>query len=380
MIVVRTSDTVLGKTALVAPSINLEFSAQVEHAVIEGIRGDTEGLVVPGQKTIVSELVFFDAKGGGKGASITLRSGHRFRVNLGTVTEITAGSAINVANAFVELRSEDVGIIGAVGRGSGGKGLVQSLEQRGLTDLLFFRRKEGTARTLFLREPDGRATAFSKKPRYEISPEMLRDLTEHANPRVLICTGFLPYELPIVEALWKAPIQEAKILSPHLACSNDPDALRRCWNLAASADLFQLNAMEFGRFMDWDGENTLPADEQELITAFKRVGSRIVCITNAENGSVVYDRDRNRLIRQSAFPIQTVVNSVGAGDVHLASMVYYLWLRGRRVPLETAIEVSSRICAHKVAFPTETPRPWDGIPDSATRKPWVREAETKQKF
>lgn len=377
------SDTALTRTVLCAPSVNIEASAYVDSSVIDALILDTDGMVVRGQKTPVRELIVHDAPGGkGRAASITLgTTGHRCpNILLGNrVSEVTSGSSVNLANALALLGCQDVGIIGAVGRGAGRQALTMSLDAQGIREFLFFRRKGGTARSLFLREPSGAATGFSWKDPYDISAELLAQLTEQAHPMVLACTGFLEYELPLVHALWAAQGSiMGRALSPHVGCFAKPTAREQCLKLAATADLFQLNEYEIGKLLGY-GESWIldSADLAGIREIGKRVGSRVVCITRAEQGSVAYDRERDAVIVQPAFPAQKICNTVGAGDVHLASLMWYLWLRGRSINLAAALELAGRICATKIVYEIDTPRPWDGIPDSNTRKPWVREAETR---
>lgn len=379
------SDTALTRTVLCAPSVNIETSAYVDSSVIDRLVADTDGAVVRGQKTSTRELIVHDAPGrGGRAASITLATGHRFPdIPLGhRVYEVTSGSSANLANALDLLGCQDVGVVGAVGRGAGRQTLVMSLRAQGIKEFLLFRRKGGTARSLFLHEPSGIATGFSWKDQYDLSPELLAQLKAQARPSVLACTGFLEYELPLVRALWEAQDpaggELVRILSPHVACFATPGARKQCLELAAMADLFQLNEYEIGKLLEYEEDWILnSAKPDEVREIGKRVGSRVVCITRAGQGSVAYDREHDLVIVQPAFPAEKVHNTVGAGDVHLASLMWYLWLRGRHINLAAALELAGRICVTKITHQSDTPRPWDGVPLSEIRKPWVREAEER---
>lgn len=384
-VIVMTSERVLEATTLIGPSINMEMRARVSVETVDALIQDegenNESGVVRGQKTPVDDLVIFDAANGGKAATITLPTGQRRTIALGhAVSEITAGSAANIGNGLVDFGSH-AGIIGAVGQGAGRDALVRSLAERGLTDVLLLRRKGGSSRSLILYEPDGTATILSRKPRYECSPELLGMLAERTQPAVLVCSGFVEYELPLIQALWRSRVREAKILSPHVGCFEHESGRRICLELAASADLFHVNLFEAGRLLGYEDNAALSCpDETSMREICKRIGSQIVCITAGKEGSYAYTRDRSELIRQPAFPISTINNVIGAGDVHLTSLIWYLWLRRRRLDIKAALEVAARVCASKIAFTnSDIPRPWEGIPSSEIRKPWVREAEARLK-
>ena len=368
------------RTVVVAPSLNIETTASISAKLFEELVKNTDGfLIVPGQKHTVKELTIYDAPMGGKAADVvTLITGYSQTIPLGhRVSEgIAAGSSANIANTIRELGVQDIGIIGAIGKGGGGDALVTSLERRGFRDLLLVRRTGGSAQSLFLRAPTGETIAFAKKPPYEVSPEILAYLTTHASPRVLICSGFLEYELNMINALCDAEhVPEARVLSPHVNCFDTETGRRSCLELAKKADLFHLNQFEFARLLRLGGNDwAIPEDKHELITIMKKVEAKLVCVTCGDKGSVIYDSQQNDILRQSAFPVDTICNTTGAGDVHLAVLTYYLWLRGHRIKLAPALELATRICAKKIAFEGEAPRPWDGIPPSAERKPWVREA------
>lgn len=378
--VVVFSDNVLHKVVLVGPSMNLEARVAISPPDLDLLIAQSEGVVVRGQKTPVHDLVVFDAARGGKAADITFATGRHHLLPLrGPVSEVTAGSAANIANALLEFGGGDIGIISAVGRGGGREGLLHSLAERGLTECILFRRPGGTARSLILYEPNGVATVLAKKPSYTVSPETLATLREQisASVQVVVCTGFLEYELPLVEALLTAPaVSEARILSPHVGCFATHQGREHCLRLAAQADLFHVNQFELGRMLGYDDAWTLPKDDREIAALGQRVGSRIVCITASASGSVIYDRRRNLVIRQVAHSPQEIHNVLGAGDVHLSALIWYLWLRRKRLDITGALEVAARVCGAKIGWRAgqnaELPRPWEGIPDSATRKPWAR--------
>lgn len=378
--VVIFSDQVLKKMVVVGPSLNLEIRALVSPETVDRLLTESEGAVVRGQKTPVHEVVVFDAARGGKAADITFTTGRHHTLHLGGhVSEVAAGSAANIANALMEFGSGDIGIIGAVGRGGGREGLLRSLGERGLTDCILFRRTGGTARSLILYEPDGTATVLAKKPPYLVGTETLTTLREQlsANVEVVVCTGFLEYELPLVEAMLTAPaVRKARVLAPHVGCFATEAGREYCLRLAAQADLFHANKFELGRLLGYEDNWTLPENDGEFIAMGQRVGSRIVCITLGAAGSIAYDQESRTVIRQKSYSPKKISNVLGAGDVHVAGVIWCLWQRGKRLSLTGALDVAARVCGAKIGWRNEAnaelPRPWEGIPDSATRKPWAR--------
>lgn len=366
---------------LVGPSLNLETVARVTVELFRQAIDQSDGLAVPDRKIPVEGLVISDAPGGGKEVQVTYKTGHTQVVPLGrTVSErVAAGSSANLATALAQMGAQAIGIIGAVGKGGDSQTLVRSLERLGFTNMVLLRREGGTAESLFLKTPDGRTIAFSRKPHYDVADVLLDYFRLRTTARVIACTGFLPFELPLVETLLntdKPP--EARILSPHRGCFSTTGDRKKILDLAAHADFFHINAEEARELLclesGWED-----AEDSEVIQILRKIPSGIVCVTLDSKGSITYCKKANghRLIRQSGVAANKVNSPIGAGDVHLAALIWYLWLRQRRIELEAALEAAAWIAARKLEFEGEAPRPADGIPSSEERKAIVHAAEER---
>lgn len=379
----RWSQDTTNKTVLAASSLNLETVARITEAYALRIVEQSEHQIIPDKKITVDRLVIYDASDGGKEAQITFpKTGHTQTISLGQTvsTDVAAGSTANVANALRQMGTQDTGIIGAVGGGTDGSALIHSLTARGFNDLLLVRRtgegsKGGTAKSLFLKTPDGKTIILSLKPPYGIADTVLQYLKTSTTARIIICSGFMPYEFPLVDALFSTETKpKARILSPHRGCFTTPNNRQQCLDFAERADLLHLNGAELQELLGieagWSQQN-----DSAVCDILRHVPAKLVCITLNKDGSVTYIRDQHRLIRQPASPATRIISPIGAGDVHMTALIWYLWLRERKVKLEAALASASWIAGRKIEFDGPTPRPWDGILESEHRKQVVHQAE-----
>ncbi|MBI2552127.1 carbohydrate kinase family protein [Candidatus Uhrbacteria bacterium] len=367
------------------PSMNVEVSAPVTAAEFRVIQAQNPRGIRRDAKNSVRGIDTFDAPmdhSGGVGFIITLATGERVNFVATGTTPIAGGSSSNIAHALVALDIQDVGLVGAVGDDAHGRHIISTLHQSGLSKLTLFRR-EATATSLILREPDGVATLFACKPPYHTSPEILAKLTDVCQAEVLVVSGVRWPDFPLVQALWQAASPRVRALSPHISLVADSDENRQhCLELCKNADIVHLNDDEAAHLFQLRGASgriAFPDDDQQAEQMMRQhvapLGAHIFCITRGERGSITYDNQHKRVVLQAVPERIEGGNRVGAGDVHLTTLIYYLYLRGRTIDLLSALKVAARVTAAKIAAGDS--RPWAGIPDSATRKPWVREAEAR---
>lgn len=382
---IRWSQDTPGKTVLAGSSLNLETVAIVDD--LESIVDKSAEQIVPDKKINVDRLVIYDASDGGKEAMVTFpKTGHTQVIPLGRTVSahVAAGSTANVANALREMGTQDTGIVGAVGSGSDGSTLIHSLNARGFNDLLLVKRasqpgKGGTAQSLFLKTSDGTTVILSLKPRYSVADAVLQYLKTETTARIIVCSGFMPFEFPLIDALLSTEVEpKARIMSPHRGCFTTSENCQQCLRFAERAALFHINGDELqellGAETDWDQQS-----DGVIRELLRRVPSKLVCITLNKKGSITYVRDQNRLIRQTASEVAKINSPIGAGDVHMTALIWYLWLRERKIKLEAALASASWIAARKIEFNGLTPRPWDGIRKSDERKEAVHQAEERFK-
>lgn len=373
---------------VVMPSVGSETVAVVSNDTLNTLIGESEGLISENGKTHARSLSVYDTPKG-KRARITLHTGREVEVDLDRVIYegVAAGSATNIAIALSALgRTTAIGVIGAVGKGTGGTTLINSLGAHGFHHRAMLHRRlptgdgqGGTASSLWLITHNGRTTSFSYKPPYFIPHQIQTYLHDHLIARIVICTGFMPYEMDLVQAAMQAETPEVRVVSPHQACYESAKDRSRCLDLARDATLFHVNGDELASLLavsrNWHEETA--AHIQELLG---RIPARIVCVTLSEHGSITYLRDEGRTVRQGAFQIKCVRNPVGAGDIHLSALIYYLWIRTRPIHLEAALDMAAWVAARKLEAGSEDGRvlrPAGGIPESAVRKDVVHAAEAR---
>lgn len=367
-------------TVLCLPSVNIELSAGVTSAEFAAIQAQSPHAIPRGEKVLVRSIRTHDASinhlGVGMGFTITLPpSGEQVRFNATIATPLTGGSSANIAHALFELGRKDIGILSAVGDDFYGHHIIATLRDHGFPMAMLHR--EETAMSLILREPDGVATLFACKPSYALDATMTARLTRTLRPAILIASGVREDDLPLVESLWQNTNSRVRVFSPHIdLVGSSEEGRQRCRELCSGADIVHLNAYETAWLLQLrgsDGRIAFPNDDATIQRVMEEqvapLAKHIFCITLGERGSITYDKNRKRVVRQSIGECVEGGNPVGAGDVHLAYLFYCLRSRGKPIGLRAALEVASQVTAAKIR--ANDARPWAGIPDSSTRRPWV---------
>lgn len=374
----------LGKsTVLCLPSVNIELSTGVTSTEFAAIQKQNPHAIPRGEKVSVRSIKTHDATinhlGVGMGFTITLPpSGEQVRFNANIATPLTGGSSANIAHALFELGRRDIGILSAVGDDFYGHHLIATLRDRGFQIAML--RREETAMSLIVREPDGVATLFACKPSYALDSTMTARLTRTLHPEILIASGVRWDDLPLVESLWQTANSRVRVFSPHIdLVGGSEEGRQRCRELCSGADIVHLNAYEAAWLLQLRGSNgriAFPNDDATVKKIMEEqvapLAKHIFCITLDEHGSITYDKNRQRVVRQPIWERVEGGNQVGAGDIHLACLIYYLRLRGKPIGLRATLEVASKVTTAKIR--ANDPRPWAGMPDSSARRPWVDEA------
>lgn len=371
----------LGKsTVLCLPSVNIELSAGVTSTEFAAIQEQNPHAIPRGEKVSARSIRTHDAAinhlGVGMGFTITLPpSGEQAQFNATLATPLTGGSSANIAHALFELGRRDIGILSAVGDDFYGHHIISTLRERGFQMAML--RREETAMSLIVREPDGVATLFACKPAYALDATMTARLIRTLHPGVLIASGVRGDDLPLVESLWQNTNSRVRVFSPHIdLVGGSEEGRQRCRDLCRGADIVHLNAYEAAWLLQLrgsDGRIAFPGDEATIQRVMEEqvapLAKHIFCITLGERGSITYDKNRERVVRQPMVERVEGGNQVGAGDIHLACLIYCLRLRGKPIGLRATLEVASKVTAAKIR--ANDPRPWAGIPDSPTRRPWM---------
>lgn len=374
----------LESTVICLASVNVEISVPMPNGEFEPIIRRFSHSICRGEKVMVRAIETYDIPAnsgvpgnGHTGIRVTLPSGEilEFSTTHGK-SPVTGGSSANIAYVLRAFDIRDVTIVSAVGEDWYGRHILGTLEQGGFRLLMLPRRSTSTS--LVVREPEI-TTLFACKPPYQLDDDTRRLMAESCNTQVLIASGVRAEDLDLVETLWERCAGRFRVFSPHidLLLSKNPDDQRRRRILCAGADIVHMNDYEaaalFG-LVDQDRYLKFPQEDEAARHVMESYaapfGAKIFCVTRGARGSITYDHSRRNIIIQPCPENIPNGNTVGAGDIHLASLIYYLRLRGRTLELEGALDVAGRITAKKIM--ANNPLPWAGIPDSPARKPWVR--------
>lgn len=328
---------------LVGPSVNLEFT-------VSAVLPDSS-LYIRGEKNQVARVTPFTDSSGMQAFEVCTLSGERVRIVASDARTLPAGSSINVGVVLRHLGAKDVTVFAPVGRGDGGSSVTRSMEELGVNTRFFFG-GNGTPRTLTVRDPSGLgSTLFCAKQPYMVDEDVLKDL-KGLKPKVLIITSVKPSDLHLVEELFLAHQDVPKVIVPHSDLIKSLDLRSRFLGLIAQADLLQLNESEACQLLG-------AVDfRQRHMRKLSALGARLTIVTMGSKGSAAKEIGCKKVIKTRAETV-TVVDSSGAGDTHLATMVYYRYLRLHAcLSTHDCLEMASWIAGQKVRHVGS----WQGIP------------------
>ena len=330
---------------LLAPSGNIE--AALRNAEVQG-NGFTWG-----GKNPLFGFQHHPLAGGVETYSV-ISTGHHFAAITGTVAHrLEAGSSINVAVGLLRLGivPADIRLIVPQGADLVGQELAATLQARRVETLLLPANETGFA--LNVHTSDNRSTIFGRRPDYQVSDEFLAALRARA-PRLAVLSSIRPVDLPIAEAVF-ASRAKRRVLVAHQELLLRSDLRDRLQALVARADLFQANRSEAAQLL---GLSQPEEFRPEMIAEIASFGARYSVVTLDGDGAIMMGPN-GEIFRQEAFPVENI-DPIGAGDVHLAVLSFFLWLHGGVGPQE-ALRRAAKGAAHKVTREGS----WSGAPTAA---------------
>ncbi|MEK7213047.1 MAG: PfkB family carbohydrate kinase [Patescibacteria group bacterium] len=352
----------LNATVLIGLSLNLEIT-------LEGkLPEDAQEHVARYGKNLVKAVDHIPATPGTPAIfRVTTLDGNEFTIPCDGQSEMAAGSSVNVAFVLRALGISDVGIIGAVGEGSGASSLIPALEPTISSMLLY--KSEGTSRTITVRDPSGGGSTLlcAKKP-YHLGPKVLDQLAG-ATPNVLVLTGVKPMDMVAARSLYKSSAKVRAIMPHASLLRDDAGCVVFKKELLPKTDLLQLNAEEAQLLL---GDQT--PFEPESIRRISELGPQMVIVTMGANGAVLMEKDGEPEIVK-AFPSDKVVDTSGIGDTHFATFINYRWLRQPQLSLVHCLTMAGWIASRKVA----QIGPWAGIPSKEDREVMIANILAKEK-
>lgn len=343
----------LNPTVLIGLSLNLEIT-------LEGVLPEEaqEHVVMYGKNLVKAVDHIPAAPGTPATFRVTTLDGNEFNIPCDGQSEMAAGSSVNVAFVLHALGISDVGIIGAVGEGSGASSLIPALEPT-IPSLLLYK-GDGTSRTITIRDSSGGgSTLLCAKKGYHFGAKVLEQISS-ATPNVLVLTGVKPMDMEAVKALYKS---EAKVraIMPHASLLRDKEACDAFRALLGKTDLLQLNAEEAQLLLS----DQTPF-EPGSIKRISELGSQMVIVTTGADGAVLMEKGGDPIV-VSAYPAEKVADTSGVGDTHFATFIYYHWLRQPQLSLVDCLKMAGWVASCKVA----KVGPWAGIPSKEERETMI---------
>lgn len=344
MLVLHGERSLLSSDVLVLPSLCMEVAGN------DGVLPFGGG-IIPGTKQQVQGVSRWINAAGETEYEVTTMNGHHFRRTLDDPQQPTpAGSAVNISMALRAFGVASVCVAGPVGCGKDGSSIAKTLEETGIGRYLW-KSEEGTALTITVRNPEGVSTLFCEKPRYKVGQLLLGHLRT-ARPRILVATGVKPMDLPVVEAAFEVD-GAVRVLSPHQTLLENRAERDRLIGLSSKADLLQINDVEAAALLNRPSFHcTMIREVAELF------GSGTTVVTMGHRGSVLMSE--GRVSCQEVCHVPHVQDMCGAGDSHLATLVYCLYLRAGKpvIPIRMCMTAAAWVASKKL----QHKGPWTGIP------------------
>lgn len=333
-----------GAEVLCGPSLNLEFTIEGEL-----VQGD----FVFGDKNLVVRIDHYFPKDGGCRLVVHLPNGEEVLVNARKgPKETPAGSSVNVAKAL-HLWGQSVGVFGPIGPGTGGETLRRSLESHGVEYALCMGMKS-TPRTLSVLDHGQGSTLFMVKPTYDFTSDFLGTI-EGQNPSAFVATGVKSQDLGMLLPLFRRGLGCFRAITFSKALILQEDKRTKLLELTLRSDLLQINRQEALLLL---GEPpNLEFTRDHLLRLQRCTQAAIVVVTLSQGGSMLYDSTNGEICEAQGMGGR-MTDSSGAGDAHLAALIWGLFFR--HTPLQNsealclANFVAGRKCQHI--------GPWSGLP------------------
>ncbi len=261
---------------------------------------------------------------------------HEIYEMMGPATEMSGGSVANTIAGFAILGGS-ASYIGRVKDDQLGEIFVHDMRSLGV-DVRTAPAKDGapTARSLVLIDPDGpRTMNTSLGACTELGVADVTDETV-GTPKVILLEGYV-WDIPEGPALAAEAIRIGKQNGSSVALS-----LSDSFCVDRHRDAFAKVVQDDIDMIFADDEEVMALyevdDFEEVLSAISGSDS-LFAMTRSEQGSVIVQGDIR--IMQKALPIETLVDTTGAGDAYAAAFLYG-WTSGKR------LDECARLCVCQV--------------------------------
>ncbi len=250
---------------------------------------------------------------------------HEIYEMMGPATEMSGGSVANTIAGFAILGGS-ASYIGRVKDDQLGEIFVHDMRSLGV-DVRTAPAKDGapTARSLVLIDPDGQRTMNTY---LGACTELgVADVTDETvgTPKVILLEGYV-WDIPEGPALAAEAIRIGKQNGSSVALS-----LSDSFCVDRHRDAFAKVVQEDIDMIFADDEEVMALyevdDFEELLSAISGSDS-LFAMTRSEQGSVIVQGDIK--IMQKALPIETLIDTTGAGDAYAAAFLYG-WTSGKQL-------------------------------------------------
>lgn len=215
-----------------------------------------------------------------------------------------SGVALNLAKALTAL-GDDVTLLSMTGNDITSKIVINELISSGISTENIITNLTETPQSVVLYDEAGKRQIYCdlkdiQDREYSFSPELLKDVDA-----VLACN--INFNRPLLK-LAKA---QGKLIATDVHVLKDPDDEYNRDFLKAADIIFLSN-------------EGIDDDYQSFLKSLsERYSAEIIVLGMGAEGALMYLREGNRFVKQPAFDIGGVVNTVGAGDALFSSFVHF---------------------------------------------------------
>ena len=177
--------------------------------------------------------------------------------------------------------------------------------------------RRGTSAARIVIEKGFDPIILSKKTGYlNIPIEEVREQAKKANPALMIASGVMPEEIPMVEAMFNVRPEAPCFLNPRPELLKERSLFGKLLKL--NPFIF-LNHQELGVYLDTDIRED--GVTKEIVSQFHEAGADNVIVTCNEQGAIFSSEPLKLWIQQPIIRFDEPVDKTGAGDSFLAAVI-----------------------------------------------------------
>lgn len=227
----------------------------------------------------------------------------------GVQSEVS-GVAYNVGKALSVL-GDTVQIASFIGEDEEGNRILSKLEHERITNRFMYRELQQTPVTVALYDEEGRRQIYCD----------LKDIQDKSMDYIKLETALKESDAVVLcNVNFNRPLLK-KVKQMGKLIASDVHVLQ------ASDDSYNKEFMEYADILFLSDEQ-LPCDAGVFMLELKaKYAAKIIVIGLGRKGALLYERSENRIYHLEAVPVDTVVNTIGAGDALFSCFIHY-YLKG----------------------------------------------------